>query len=115
VVFDYARCGNPTRAALERNLAAMEGAKYAFACSSGMSAHVTVMNLLKRGEHILCVDDVYGGTQRYLRKILSPNSEIELDLCDFSDIEVFKSKIKPNTRVCWLETPTNPTLKIFDI
>jgi cystathionine gamma-lyase len=115
VVFDYARCGNPTRAALERNLAAMEGAKFAFACSSGMAAHVTVMNLLKRGDHILCVDDVYGGTQRYLRKILTPNSEIELDLCDFSDIEVFKKMIKPNTKVCWLETPTNPTLKIFDI
>lgn len=62
VVFDYARCGNPTRLNLERTLASMEHANFAFAMSSGMAAHVTVMNLLKRGDHILCVDDVYGGT-----------------------------------------------------
>lgn len=62
VVFDYARCGNPTRSCLERTLAAMEHAEFAFACSSGMAAHVTVMNLLKGGDHVLCVDDVYGGT-----------------------------------------------------
>jgi cystathionine beta-lyase/cystathionine gamma-synthase len=58
---------------------------------------------------------VYGGTQRYLRKIPTPNSEIELDFCDFSDIEVFKKMIKPKIKVCWLETPTNPTLKIVYI
>jgi cystathionine beta-lyase/cystathionine gamma-synthase len=62
VVFDYARCGNPTRLCFERNLASMENAKYAFATSSGMAAHVTMMHLLKRGDHILCIDDVYGGT-----------------------------------------------------
>ena len=62
VVYDYARCGNPTRGCLERTLASMEHANFAFACSSGMAAHVTVMNILKRGDHILCVDDVYGGT-----------------------------------------------------
>lgn len=115
VVFDYARCGNPTRMNFERNLAAMEKAKYAFACSSGMAAHVTIMNMLKSGDHILCVDDVYGGTQRYLRKILTPNAGVELTLADFSDIKAFKKCIRKETKICWLETPTNPTLKVFDI
>jgi cystathionine gamma-lyase len=115
VVFDYARCGNPTRLALERSLASMECAKYAFACSSGMAAHITITNLCQRGDHILCVDDVYGGTQRYLRTILGPNAEIEVSFEDFSDIKHFKKCLKPNTKVVWLETPTNPTLKCFDI
>jgi cystathionine gamma-lyase len=69
--FDYARCGNPTRLALERNLASLENAKYAFALNCGMAATVSIMQLLHHGEHVLCIDDVYGGTQRYLRKILS--------------------------------------------
>lgn len=115
VVFDYARCGNPTRLALERNLACMESAKYAFATSSGMAAHVTLMNLLKGGDHVLCIDDVYGGTQRYLRRILGPNAEVEVSFEDFSDIKHFKKSIQPNTKMVWLETPTNPTLKVFDI
>lgn len=115
VVFDYARCGNPTRLALERCLASMEHAKYAFACSSGMSACVNIMSMLKAGDHVLCVDDVYGGTQRYLRKVLNANSGVELDLSDFSDIKQFRKQLKSHTKIVWLETPTNPTLKIFDI
>ena len=62
VCFDYARCGNPTRLALERNLASLENAKYAFALNSGMSATITIMNILNSGDHVLCIDDVYGGT-----------------------------------------------------
>lgn len=73
------------------------------------------MNMLKRGDHVLCIDDVYGGTQRYLRRILSPNAGVEISLDDFRDIAKFKKAIRPNTRVCWLETPTNPTLKCYDI
>jgi len=80
-----------------------------------MAAHVTVMNMLKRGDHVLCIDDVYGGTQRYLRRILSPNAGVEISLDDFRDIKKFKKAIRPNTKVCWLETPTNPTLKCYDI
>ncbi len=90
VVFDYARCGNPTRSCLERTLASMEHAEYAIACSSGMAAHVTVANLLKNGDHVLCVDDVYGGTQRYLLKILQVNANIDVTLSDFSNITEFK-------------------------
>lgn len=93
----------------------MENGKYAFASSSGMAAHVTIINLLQRGDHILCVDDVYGGTQRYLRRILNPNTGIEIDFSDFSDIKQFKKLLRPSTKVVWLETPTNPTLKVFDI
>ena len=115
VVFDYARCDNPTRLNLERCLASMEQTRYAFATSSGMAAHVTLMQLLNAGDHILCVDDVYGGTQRYLRRILSPNSGIDLSLACFLDIKEFKKELRPNTKIVWLETPTNPTLKIYDI
>lgn len=93
----------------------MEHGKFAFACASGIAACTTVMNLCQAGDHILCVDDVYGGTQRYLRKILGPNTGIEIDFNDFSDINKFKKMIHPNTRLVWLETPTNPTLKCFDI
>jgi cystathionine gamma-lyase len=115
VLFDYSRCGNPARLCFERNLATMEHANYAFACSSGMAAHVTLLNLCKTGDHVMCIDDVYGGTQRYLRHILSPNTGIVVDYSDFSDVKAFKKAIKPNTKLVWLETPTNPTLKIFDI
>lgn len=115
VVFDYARCGNPTRLAFERQLASLEHANYAFAMSSGMAAHVTLMALLSQGDHILCVDDVYGGTQRYLRRILNPNSNIEISFEDFNDVVHFRKSLRPNTKMVWLETPTNPTLKVFDI
>lgn len=113
--FDYARCGNPTRLALERNLAAMEKCKYAFACHTGMSATQTIFSLLKDGDHILCIDDVYGGTQRYLRKCLLPTTNITLDMIDMSNIQDVKNACKENTKIVWLETPTNPTLKVFDI
>lgn len=115
-VFDYSRCGNPTRLCFERCLASMEQGRYAIACSSGMAAHVTVTNaLLTAGDHILCVDDVYGGTQRYLRRILQPNSGIELTMIDFNNVANFKKALTPRTKLVWMETPTNPTLKVFDI
>ena len=114
-VFDYSRCCNPTRQCMERCLASLESGRYAIAHSSGMAAHVTLTNLLTSGDHILCVDDVYGGTQRYLRRILNPNSGIELTMIDFNDIKEFKKALRPRTRLVWMETPTNPTLKVFDI
>ena len=113
--FDYARCGNPTRLACERNLASLENAKYAFALNSGMSACVSIMQLLNQGDHVLCIDDVYGGTQRYLRKILSERQGVEISMIDFNNLEEFRKAIKSNTRIVWAETPTNPTLKICDI
>lgn len=113
--FDYARCGNPTRLALERNLASLENAKYAFALNSGCSALLTIMNTLSSGDHILCVDDVYGGTQRYMRRILNEKQGIKVDFVDFGDLNIVRKNIKPNTKIVWAETPTNPTLKICDI
>lgn len=115
VCFDYARCGNPTRLALERNLASLENAKYAFALNSGCSALLTISNLLSSGDHILCVDDVYGGTQRYLRKILQDRQGIQVDFVDFGSLDAVRKAIKASTKVVWAETPTNPTLKICDI
>ncbi len=115
VCFDYARCGNPTRLALERNLASLENAKYAFALNSGCSALLTIMNLLASGDHVLCVDDVYGGTQRYMRRILNERQGVKVDFVDFGDLNVVRKSMKPNTKLVWAETPTNPTLKICDI
>lgn len=113
--FDYTRCGNPTVLAFQRNLAALEGAKYAFATSSGMAATISVLSLLKGGDHILCIDDVYGGTQRYLRKILVPNAGIHLDMIDCCDLKKVEKAIQKNTKIMWIESPTNPTLKCSDI
>jgi len=80
-----------------------------------MAACVSILQLLNHGEHVLCIDDVYGGTQRYLRRILSERKGIELSMIDFKDPNEVRDAIKPNTRIVWAETPTNPTLKIFDI
>jgi len=91
--FEYARVGNPTRQCLERNLASMECGTYALAFASGMATTVTMMNTLKKGDHILCVDDVYGGTQRYMRRILNPNSGIEISFVDFNLVDEFKKAI----------------------
>lgn len=113
--FDYARCGNPTRLALERNLASLENAKYAFALNSGCSALLSIMNLLASGDHVLCVDDVYGGTQRYMRRILNERQGVKVDFVDFGDLNTVRKNMKPNTKIVWAETPTNPTLKICDI
>jgi len=113
--FDYARCGNPTRLCLERTLASMEGGKFAFATSSGIAATVAIMSLLKDGDHILCVDDVYGGTQRFLRRVLGENTKVEIDFANFQEMKNFRKHLKPNTRIVWLETPTNPTLQVLDV
>lgn len=85
--FDYLRCGNQTILQLQRNLASMEGAKYAFAFNTGMSAVVTMLSLLKPTDHLLIIDDVYAGTQRYLRKVFGPQTGIKWDMIDFTDLK----------------------------
>ena len=109
--YDYTRCGNPTVSCLQRNLAAMEHAKFAFACCNGMAATISCFSLLKKGDHLLCIDDVYGGTQRYLRKV----SNIDWSMADMSDLKKVRAAFKPNTKMVWIESPTNPTLKCTDI
>lgn len=113
--WEYSRTGNPTRGAFERALAACENGKYAVAYSSGMAATTAVIHLLKSGDHVLCIDDVYGGTQRYFRQTVKPTYAIDFDFTDFGDLDVVKAKIQPNTKMLWIETPTNPTLKVSDI
>lgn len=80
-----------------------------------MSATISVLSLLKPEDHLLCIDDVYGGTQRYIRRVFEPQTNIKWDMIDFSDLKKVRGAIKKNTKICWIESPTNPTLKCTDI
>ena len=115
--FEYGRTNNPTRAAYERALAAAEGGKHGLAFASGMAATVTCTHLLKSGDHVVCIDDVYGGTQRYFRRIVVPTYGITFSFIDFTIPGALEEAVKsnPKTKLVWLETPTNPTLKVSDI
>lgn len=115
--YEYSRTGNPTRGALERALATAERAAHCVAFGSGSAATSAVVHLLPAQSHILCVDDVYGGTQRYFRRIVQPCMGMELDFVDFNehDNTTIKSLFRSTTKLAWLETPTNPTLKITNI
>lgn len=117
--FDYSRTANPTRLALEQCLAALEGEKlaqtvYGLAFSSGMAAIDTLLRLVKPGEHVLASNDVYGGTYRLFERVLKDYG-IQFSYADASDLAGFESNLRANTRLVWLETPTNPLLKIADI
>jgi cystathionine gamma-synthase/cystathionine gamma-lyase len=112
--FDYSRSGNPTRNALEACLAALEGGKHGFAFASGLGASTTVLHTLKPGDHVLSGDDVYGGTFRLLDKVLAPMG-VASSFVDLSDPQAVARSMRPETKLVWLETPTNPMLKIFDI
>lgn len=95
-------------------MAACEGGKESAAFSSGLAATVTLLHLLKAGDHIICIDDVYGGTQRYFRRVAS-NFQLEFSFVDFGDLQNVRSTIKSSTKMIWIESPTNPTMKIVDI
>uniref|UniRef100_A0A8C6Q257 Cystathionine gamma-lyase n=1 Tax=Nothobranchius furzeri TaxID=105023 RepID=A0A8C6Q257_NOTFU len=112
--FEYSRSGNPTRNCLEKAVAALDGAKYSLAFASGLAATVTITHMLKGGDGIVCMDDVYGGTNRYFKRIAA---EIGLDVtfADFTKLELLKSALKPNTKLVWMECPTNPMMKVVDI
>lgn len=112
--FEYSRTGNPTRAALEKCLASLEGAKYGMAFASGTAASAAIMNLLSSGDHIVCADDVYGGTYRLFELVLKRYG-LEYSWVDMTRPETVKQAIRPNTKMIWVETPTNPLLKIVDI
>lgn len=113
--FDYSRCGNPTKENLERQLSGIEGGKYSLALASGCAITTAVAQLAKVGEHIVCIDDVYGGTQRIFRKVLAPKSGIEFTFTKTCNVEEFKKSLQKNTRIVWVESPTNPTLKVTDM
>ena len=112
--YEYSRTHNPTRKAYEACLANLEGGKHGFAFASGCAASTTVLHLLKAGDHVIAGDDMYGGTFRLMDKVIRHNG-IEFSFVDLSNPENFKSALKPNTKMLWLETPTNPTLKLVDI
>jgi cystathionine beta-lyase len=112
--FDYSRAGNPTRAALEGCYAAIEGGKHAIAFGSGCAATTTILLMLKSGDHVLVGDDVYGGTFRIFDKVVKQFG-IESTSLDMSDPAKVKAALRPNTKMIWMETPSNPMLKIFDI
>jgi len=112
--YEYSRSGNPTRAALEQCIAALEGGKHGLAFASGMAAEATIMQLLKAGDHTLAVDDLYGGTYRLFRRVLEPMG-LSFSFVDGSDAKAVESALTERTRLIWLESPTNPLLKLVDI
>jgi cystathionine beta-lyase/cystathionine gamma-synthase len=112
--YDYSRAGNPTRTALEGCLAALEGAKHGVAFGSGCAATTAILLSLKAGDHVLCGDDVYGGTFRIFDKVLKQWG-LDATFMDMSDVAKVREAIRPNTKLVWLETPSNPMLKIIDI
>lgn len=112
--FDYGRTINPTRSALQNNLAALENGKYGFCFSSGMAAVQAVITLFKPGDHIICTDNVYGGTYRLFEQIIK-NYGLEFSYVNTSDINETKKAIKKNTKFIYVETPTNPMLNITDL
>jgi cystathionine beta-lyase/cystathionine gamma-synthase len=112
--YDYSRAGNPTRDALERCLAALEGASHAIAYGSGCAATTAVLLTLKAGDHVLVGDDVYGGTFRIFDKVLKPFG-LEATFLDMSEPARVRAAIRPNTHLIWMETPSNPMLKVFDV
>lgn len=112
--YEYSRTSNPTRKAYEDCLANLEGGRYGFAFASGCAATTIVAHLLKAGDHILTCDDMYGGTFRLFDKVIK-NNGIEISYADLTQASRCESAIKPNTRLIWLESPTNPMLKLVDI
>ncbi|MES2802319.1 MAG: cystathionine gamma-synthase [Bdellovibrionota bacterium] len=112
--WEYSRTHNPTRKAYEDCIASLESGKYGFAFASGCAATTTVMHLLTSGDHVIAMDDMYGGTFRLFDKVLRHHG-LEFSYADLTKVENVEKSIKPNTKMIWIETPTNPTLKLADI
>ncbi|KAM4721770.1 cystathionine gamma-lyase-like [Rhinophrynus dorsalis] len=112
--FEYSRSGNPTRNCLEKAVAALDGAKYCLAYASGLAATVNIAHLLKSGDEIICNSDVFGGTNSYFRKIASEMG-LKVTFVDCSKLRYLEAAITTDTKLLWIETPTNPTLTVIDI
>src|SRR5262245_26012087 len=112
--FDYARSNHPTRLALERNLAALEGATHGLAFASGLAAETTIIALLKTGDHVVCGRDVYGGTYRLFTKVFE-RFGVEFTFINIHNIAELEPAIRKNTRLVWLESPSNPLLTVTDL
>jgi len=113
--YEYSRTSNPTRRALEDCIASLEGGDKGFGFASGMATTSTILELLDSGDHIIASDDLYGGTYRLMEDVRKRTSALEFSFVDFSKISNILDAVKPNTKMLWLETPSNPLLKITDL
>jgi cystathionine beta-lyase/cystathionine gamma-synthase len=113
--YEYARTKNPTRTAFERCIADLEGGSAAFAFASGMAATATVLEVLEKDSHVIVGDDIYGGTRRLFDGVRRPAAGLKASYVDLRDPAALEAAIRPNTRLVWLETPTNPILKVLDL
>jgi cystathionine gamma-lyase len=113
--YEYSRSHNPTRFAYERCAAALEGGSSGFAFASGLAAASTILELLDSGSHVVAMDDVYGGTYRLFERVRRRSAALDFSWVDLSDAAAFEAAIRPNTKLVWIETPTNPLLKLVDI
>ncbi|HEY8587569.1 MAG TPA: PLP-dependent aspartate aminotransferase family protein [Rhodanobacter sp.] len=113
--YEYSRTQNPTRMAYERCVADLEGGLAGFAFASGLAAAATVLDLLDSGSHIIAMDDLYGGTYRLFEKVRRRSAGLDFSFVDLNDTGAMKAALKPNTRMIWAETPTNPMLKLVDL
>jgi cystathionine gamma-lyase len=113
--FEYSRSGNPTRNQYEDCIAALEGGKYGLAFASGSSSTATILAMFGPGDHVITVDDVYGGTNRYFNKVSAVASGLTFSFVDFTKDGSLEAAFTEKTKLVWLETPTNPTLKVIDI
>lgn len=112
--YEYSRTQNPTRKALEECLASVEGGRHGLAFASGCAATATIMHTLAPGSHVICCDDVYGGTYRLLTKVMA-NRGLEFTFTDLTQPGALEEALRPETKLIWLESPTNPMLKLVDI
>ncbi|MHB9036439.1 MAG: cystathionine gamma-synthase [Armatimonadota bacterium] len=112
--FDYSRSGNPTRKALEECLAALEGGSHGFVYGTGMAAEVSALALLSAGDHLIVHNDLYGGTYRLLVSVIAKQG-VEVEFVNLRELDALRSAIKPNTRLIWTESPTNPLMNILDL
>jgi cystathionine gamma-lyase len=113
--YEYSRTGNPTRSALEECVASLEGGEYGLAFASGLAATVATMNLLSPGDHVVAGDDLYGGTYRLFDKVLPRTDGLEFTYADTTDPQSVEKVLRPETKLLWIETPTNPMLTLSDI
>ena len=113
--FEYSRSHNPTRFAYERCVAALEGGTHGYAFASGLAATSTVLDVLDTGSHVICMDDVYGGTYRLFERVRKRSAGLEFSFVDLGDRAALEAAVRPDTKLIWAETPTNPMLKVLDL
>jgi cystathionine gamma-lyase len=113
--YEYSRTQNPTRMAYERCVAVLEGGTAGFAFGSGLAAAATVLDLLDSGSHVIAMDDLYGGSYRLFERVRKRSAGLDFTFIDLNDTQALKAALRPNTRMIWAETPTNPMLKLVDL